>query len=264
MSYQISIFSHAKRGNTPDENQDAYWPILAPLKDYNAERSYEHRGSHLTIAVADGATEGILGEIWSRMIVRSAGRLFPRLDLKSILNNSYRAWQRYLQWKSRDGRSVTSLPKWLEEPAIEQGTFSTLIAFNISENQNWTAIAVGDSCLFQIREERMILSWPIQNSDEFSKRPYLLSTAESWNQEISNNSRQAHGYWQSDDKFFLMSDALACWFLRKCEQDEKPWITLLNLGTEEVDGTFDLEVERWRDLDQMRNDDVTLIRLEIL
>jgi hypothetical protein len=72
------------------------------------------------------------------------------------------------------------------------------------------------------------------------------------------------GRWEVGDHFFLMSDALACWFTRKCEQGARPWATLINLDTSEAGGTFEKLVSGWRENEGLRNDDVTLIRIDVI
>ena len=57
-----------------------------------------------------------------------------------------------------------------------------------------------------------------------------------------------------------MSDALSCWFLRKWEQKEEPWWPLIKMG---IDGSFEEFVRDWRENDGLRNDDVTLTRIDV-
>jgi hypothetical protein len=264
MAYFVSIYSLPKRGLEPNENQDAFWPLLAPRQQFKSERSQEWPTPALIAAVADGATEGMFGEIWSRILASRAARVFPDCQLDHIVVDSARAWLRFKRRKSSAGRALTRLPAWLEEPGLEQGAFSTFAAISLAEDKTWTSVAIGDSCLFQVRADKLHFQWPVQTSADFAKRPYLLCSAQGPSPQLDDNTRSVCGWWAEGDTFFLMSDALACWFLRKCEQDEKPWLSLLTLGANEAAGDFEAMVSRWRETEGMRNDDVTLIRVDVL
>ena len=264
MAFFVSIYSLPKRGLEPNENQDAFWPLLAPRQQFSAERSQEWPSPALLAAVADGATEGMFGEIWSRVLASRVARAFPDCRLDDLIGDSSRAWLRFKRRKASAGRALTRLPAWLEEPGLEQGAFSTFAAISLAEDHTWTSVAVGDSCLFQVRADELLIQWPVQASADFAKRPYLLCSAQGPSPQLDENTHSVCGRWAEGDTFFLMSDALACWFLRKCERGEKPWVSLLNLGTDEADGTFQDLVTRWRETEGMRNDDVTLIRVDVL
>ena len=71
------------------------------------------------------------------------------------------------------------------------------------------------------------------------------------------------GSWGCEDAFFLMTDALACWFFKELEEGNKPWNLLRDLDTE--DGVpFEKFVADLRSGQRMKNDDVTLVRIDIL
>jgi hypothetical protein len=59
-----------------------------------------------------------------------------------------------------------------------------------------------------------------------------------------------------------MTDALAQWFLLRCEQSESPWKSLIPLFTDSAPQTaFAAWVEEHRDREELRNDDVTLLSI---
>jgi len=56
---------------------------------------------------------------------------------------------------------------------------------------------------------------------------------------------------------------LACWFFKELEEGNKPWNLLRDLDTE--DGVpFEKFVADLRSGQRMKNDDVTLVRIDIL
>ena len=59
-----------------------------------------------------------------------------------------------------------------------------------------------------------------------------------------------------------MTDALACWFLRAVESDERPWLELRDLAAERgatAAGAFADWVANLRGAGRLRNDDMTLL-----
>ena len=67
----------------------------------------------------------------------------------------------------------------------------------------------------------------------------------------------------SGDRLFLMTDALAQWFLHAHEQGGRPDEELASvLSAADPDDAFTAWIEGMRDRDGLRNDDVTLIRME--
>jgi hypothetical protein len=263
MSFFVSTYSLPKRGHNPHENQDAFRPLLTARCQYIIDSSSEWQQPDFMAAVADGATESMLSDIWARILVSRVSHLFSDGGLPSLINLSSSAWSRFKRRKASAGRSLTLLPAWLEEPGLEQGAFSTLVALRLAEDQTWRALAVGDSCLFHVRDNELLLQWPIQKSADFAKRPYLLCSEQGPSRQLDDNTRLISGQWSVDDHFFLMSDAIACWFERQYEKGEKPWLPLLNLGTDEAEGTFEELVAHRRQAGEMRNDDVTLIRVDV-
>ena len=57
----------------------------------------------------------------------------------------------------------------------------------------------------------------------------------------------------------LVSDALACWFLVEAEKGEHPWEVLTGLTPE----VFPVWVEHLRSERVLRNDDVTLLQVDV-
>ena len=212
-------------------------------------------------AVADGATEGMLSEIWARILAAHAREMFLEGGGSSrLLSTATNIWQRFKRAKASAGKPLTRLPAWLEEPSVAQGAFSTIAAINLRLNRTWRAVMVGDSCIFQIRGDILQRHGPMGSSAEFAKRPYLLCSEQGPSQKLIDETQTLDGEWGDEDVFLLMSDALACWCLHQHEKGDNPWLPLLNLGIEEGGESFEAIVARWRE-EGMRNDDVTLVRL---
>lgn len=81
------------------------------------------------------------------------------------------------------------------------------------------------------------------------------------NKDLSDYCKIITGNWTSHDRFYLMTDALACWFLHEIESGESPWSCYPFVRSNEK-VTFESWVKRLRSSKRMRNDDVTLIHVE--
>ncbi len=60
-----------------------------------------------------------------------------------------------------------------------------------------------------------------------------------------------------------MTDALACWFFKEREQGNKPWMLLRDLDTQ-GNVSFEKFISVLRSAGRMKNDDVTLLRIDII
>jgi Protein phosphatase 2C len=238
-----------KAGSPEEEYEDAFWPSRSV--------SGESRQKE-TFAIADGATESSFSGVWAKQLVRAycRGRIDPLRTNTSLLPKQ-RGWSRFV------GRKP--LP-WYAEEKIRNGTFSTILGLTLdagSENGRsgaWNAFAVGDSCLVHIRDEEILSTFPLSNAAEFNNSPFLLGSNPESNKDIEIHIQTAKGRWESEDTFYLMTDALAAWFVREVEDNGTPWRSLRDLNR---DLPFRPWIEDLRTKKQIRNDDVTLYRIEI-
>jgi hypothetical protein len=247
-------FSTQKAGNSAVEYEDAYWP----------QRATHSKGSRFRFAVADGATETSYSGIWARQLVKlfCFGENAVCADFAAKLPAAQRRWRLAVSWRT--------LP-WYAEAKVEAGAFAALLGLQLSDECDgvggdgiWQAIAIGDCCLVHLRGEKIVRSFPMENSHAFNNRPVLLASNSTYNASVVENLQSAQGCWISDDAFYLMTDALAAWFLLEVEKGGKPWTILRDLGTAGQTPHF---IELVRDLRAghlLRNDDVTLRRVDIV
>jgi hypothetical protein len=117
---------------------------------------------------------------------------------------------------------------------------------------------VGDSCLFQVRDDALLAAFPVQAADQFGDTPTLLGS------HLARNGRvevalQA-GRWQVGDVFLLATDALAAWFLGEAEQGGQPWRSLVALPHQ---AAFRLWLQEGRASQRIRNDDATCVVIRL-
>jgi hypothetical protein len=277
-----------KRGCSPEEYEDAACP---------SERSE----SSIRFAVADGATESIFARRWAEQLVAAVGNgdLSPRsLNLQipheKIAVRAHEKWckrarpvgsdkQDWLEAEAElrspaagisrlraswhEWLSGKTLP-WFAEEKARQGSFAALLALEFSaENAGeapggcWHAAAVGDSCLFHIRGEDVLFRFPLTHAEAFDSRPYLLSSIGADQEQIGETI--STGTWRSGDFFYLMTDALSCWFLKHIDSGGSPSILQADFASTNGMEPFWAWVESLRDQGLIRNDDCTLIRVVI-
>ena len=143
--------------------------------------------------------------------------------------------------------------------AAQTALGDNLIDIAGDEEGAFVAFAIGDSCLFQIRDDALELAFPLSHSSQFDSRPILLCSNDSNNKQVWDDITLERGTLQPGDTLLFATDALARWFLAQCETGAKPWEILLALQSQ---AEFDALTAGLRRSRAMRNDDVTLIVVE--
>jgi hypothetical protein len=246
MRIHSEAFWLPKAGNTEEEYEDAFW---TSEPDNSNSESFR-------CAIADGATEASFSASWARLLVRAycEGK-FDQGLFDGTLTDLQTEWV----------QSVGSQPlPWYAEQKLLSGAFSSLLGVTLQEvaseavngrSVSWTATAVGDSCLFHVRDDQLIERFPLTHSGDFNSRPVLISSRQEFNHHLANNTSECQGTLEIADSLYLMTDALACWFLSAFEQGDKPWKI-----------KHWVQIEKWlnglRRKRRIRNDDVTIVRIE--
>jgi hypothetical protein len=241
------VFRVAKDGNAQLDYEDAWWmpKQCRPLE-----------GQSFRFAVADGATDAVFSGLWARILVRAFGKRNLTTDTNGTLIGRLRK-----TW----ARSVGHQPlPWYVEEKLRSGAFAALLGFELVENQNggsgtWHAEACGDCCLFQVRNRDLITAFPITSSEQFTNSPHLLCSVGPGTDDFARLSLTA-GKWIEGDCFYLMTDALANWFLVECETRCVPWQILRDI-TLPKDPPFGSWIEGLRRAKRIRNDDCTLLSI---
>jgi hypothetical protein len=250
----VSAQSLAKGGNTEAENEDA-WGAATSLGPR------VHR-----FALSDGATETSFSREWATILARAyiAGA-DSRRRLLLGMSSSRKAWEQSAKRKP--------LP-WYAEQKLKMGAFATLLGMRFTDagapasrhtTRNaalgqWKATAIGDTCLFIIRNRALRRAWPLYQSKDFGNRPILLrSTPQP--ELLSPGLLETAGSCVPHDSFFLTTDAVAQWLLREFECGRKPWEDLGEALTRQDD--FVRLIRSLRERGQIRNDDVTAVRITV-
>jgi hypothetical protein len=239
-------FHAPKRGNSPDEYEDAF--AGDPAKG--------------RFAVADGASESSFAAAWAKLLV------------EGFIAADGQPWQ-VMDWlgppRQRWAAEVDGRPlPWYAEDKRAQGAYATLLGVVFrrvrtkDEPVLWRALAVGDSCLFQLRAGRLRRSFPLTRAADFGNLPGLLGSRGRPADTPPQAVKRTRGKGRPGDRFLLMTDALAEWTLRQAEQNGRPEDDIAHLLAKAAGpGAFTGWVEERRDKNGLRNDDVTLVVIDL-
>lgn len=259
MEARLTLLRVQKAGNAEEEYEDAYCPAE------NGRRE----GAQLRFAVADGASEGMLSGGWAKILVELHCQFdWTAGSIEQFLERAYGDWKTFTS-EYLHGRETRQSPvQWYEEPGFEEGAFSTLLGLTLTEASKdrpgeWTACAVGDSCLFHVKGNALVKNFPVEQSADFNNRPVLLASNPGRNGQVGGAFRRESGTFESGDVFYLMTDALARWALRENEEGRNPWAVLRSYGTRDTKA-FGAWVTALRKDRELRNDDVTVLRIDLL
>ncbi len=224
-----------KSGHTTTEYEDAY------ALEAGAQR----------FAVADGASETSFAKEWAELLV-------SRFVLAPPQAAELCDWVAPMQATWADAH-LDKPASWYAEEKARSGAYASLLGVSL-EDDRWRALAVGDSCLFVVRAGRLERAFPLERSEQFNQRPVLLSSVARANRDVWADVRAEEGELRDRDQLLLMTDALAQWFLAETELGRRPWAALQRVETAEAFQTF---MHLLRGGGALRNDDVTLVRLEV-
>ena len=292
MKLELHVHWLPKAGNTEVEYEDAF-ACSCKVSD-NAggkgcsqehqvqlsEGHFQHSEVQLRsedtfqVAIADGATESTWAKSWAQHLVKAYVHE-PFSSLSEVYQrNIHQTW--FQEQLDQIRKNPPPIPPWILEEGLRRGAYATLLGVEFSyQDGSWycQAFAVGDCCLFHIRGDRLIKAFPLDSPDAFNSTPVLISTRPSGcadqgcadqsapsNSEASSSSCLTDVKCQEGDEFWLMSDALACWFLRT--QENEPGIVRQMQKISNCD-EFRKKIEDEREQKRLRNDDVTWMIIRI-
>lgn len=238
MRIAFNTFWLQKAGNQIEEYEDAYAPISLDEGEY----------PEFLCAVADGATETSFSGLWAKILVDAfVEKRFSHFDQGSIQELSH-------SWRSQIAERTHGKPlSWYAEEKLRNGAYASLMGLHIKQDGWWSAVCVGDSCLFQLCPARGVRAFPYTDPMQFNNRPMLISTNSVSNAQVT--SKVARGKWKEGDCFLLMTDALAHYFMLDKRMKSKLVPSILDQDE------FEKIIDDARQARACRNDDVTLVKV---
>ena len=237
-SLSFSVLHAPKEEHSEDEYEDACAVADGGTPDAPV----------VTAALADGASSSVFARQWARLLVGHFSSVpFADGETWSRVAGLGQAWRREVGTKKL---------AWYAQEKLAQGAHASLLVVTWDvAGRRWSARAVGDTCLFVVRQDRLHHAFPVGRSTEFGNRPDLVPTeVERVAPDRLPPVHEAADAFEDGDRFLLMTDALAAWFLRTVEAGARPWETL------PVDpAAFAPWLRAQRESGSLHNDDVTLL-----
>ena len=235
-----------KMGNTDQQCEDAF----------SARYEAGYPAARVKAALADGASEAAFASQWSRILANSFSQRPP--ETGNPTPDQLKAWLEEPQKQWRQGVPWPRIP-WHGRKKAEFGALSTLLGLIISripgsKSFQWQATAIGDSCLFLLRDGELELSFPIQDAEQFSSAPHLLCSNPANNEKSLQSVQTLKGECRENDRFLLASDAISYWLLSQIKTGQNPWPTVTNLSQDQ----WTQWLQEQRQAKRMPNDDATL------
>jgi hypothetical protein len=229
-----------KAGNRREENEDA---VAASSES-------------LRFAVADGASEGWESGKWAAHLANAYVDEPPSpANFETWLAATRQAWKTPPE---------TGPAHWYAEIKQKSGSFSTLLGveFRIAPKARtwmWKAVAIGDSCLFQLRNGRLEGMFPISSSVGFGNNPPLVPSLPA---SICPEPEWLAGRSDPQDLFLLATDAIAVYLAKLPTPDAwSPVLDAIREGLQIRDPKHLREL--FHTVQAARNDDLSLIAFQI-
>jgi hypothetical protein len=230
-------------------------PFRVPRRDHALDECEDACALDVSrgrFAIADGAAESAQSGLWARLLVEE----FVAAD------ETGQPWPTWIEPLQRQWADATRIPDvqalpWFLEGRYRDGAFATFLGLTIDATR-WQALAVGDSCLFQIRAGQLLLAFPLTHSSQFNSAPWLIGSRTPPDEIPARQALHLAGEWQPGDRFLLMTDALSRWFLSSTESGGNPWLAIEQM-LQQGDAVFSDWIDRLRNERVLKNDDTTLV-----
>jgi hypothetical protein len=244
--------------------------VLVTAKDGPIE---ECEDAHCTepasgrFAVTDGAGEGFNVKNWARITAR--GFIERRPDLEDPASLADWVQENRLAWKQTF--DIHALRAGQLERLQRYGGATTFVGLSVypasSEDGSirWRAWAIGDSCLFLVRDRRLQLCFPIADPDAFAGAPVTLRTRIVRDPHTGKDvppprPRIAQGRCLPGDILAIATDAVSQWIVATTLRgDPIDWDAFWSWD----DAEWADRVQKLRQARAMKIDDSTLLLIEI-
>lgn len=242
----------------------AFWLPKDVAHDDEYQDAYQVDGFRGVAAIADGVSSSLFAASWAKILANAVVADLPDVnDFQSLGPWLARQREKWTQPINAD-----ALP-WHQKARLQAGAFSTLlwVELNLAVKSDPAATgsvemyvyAIGDCCLFHVRDDFLLRSFPIGNSQLFDAEPAVIGSASKQKDHLLK-FETLNDYTQPGDLLVLCTDAVAAWALAQHEAGRSPrWSTYWDLPPEK----WKQEVIALRQEHLMRYDDATLLLLRV-
>ena len=215
-----------------------------------------HEERHL-FCVADGATEAFASRDWAHLL--AAGWT----NFEGVIATS----DDFIKWAGPIGLSFEELWKrkdlpWYAQEKLAFGSYAAFAGLALFERDGqwvWQGTAIGDSCVVLWRKQQIEESIPLNDPAAFGFIPTLLPSDTGKQQSLAGKIAFRSKPIQPGDSFFLMTDAIAAWFLHAAKSSPKKLLSFESMLQGNDQDALRIFVNDARLDGSLRNDDVGIV-----
>ena len=218
-------------------------------------------------AIADGVSSAIFSRQWAQILTRETVASIPDL-------HDTAAFQAWLAERRGSWLTTIDFPKlaWNQRLKLQQvgGAYATLLWLELfpepaGEGENAAAryqlrsYAVGDCCLFHVRQGEILASFPMTSAADFERDPISLCSV-NMNRDHQLEFQSFGAECAEHDLLVLCTDAIGKWAVGRMEAGDPPdWESYWDRSPE----AWLEEILALRESRDMRFDDTTLLMLRV-
>lgn len=256
--------------------------ILSKSNDIleNCEDACDISRDETRFALCDGVSTSKFARPWARLLAEEwVARPLAAYDEQALGAWLKKPRKRWLDWindtwflKINDrNRSMGRIEFKRDdlEKFMKQGAAATFLGLDIDKaTSTWSAVAVGDTCLFHFScadaGTWKCECFPLKQSSDFTDAPAFITTRPQSESLAASHLVSSSGEYKAGDLLVLATDALAMWLLTQLEHERlEKIISLLDMLERGNDKVFARFVEEQRAEKQLTDDDTTLIIIHV-
>lgn len=248
-------------------------------REVDKPRDYEDASAHSEKAgravIADGVSTAIFSRTWARLLTRTAVTSTPDTTDSAAMA----AWLEPLQreWKREIGYDAIARD-WIRGPKVRSvGGQATFLVVEIEpmhdgagpgipgEEYKLVVHALGDCCLFVVRDGEKVLSFPMTDAEGYAAGPHALSS-------IAKNVPYAERFLHLEDRcragdlLVACTDAIGLWAMQEYEAGKA--VDWMRYWQDDAAWQADIVALRARGPNdpgnRMRVDDCTLLLMQVI
>jgi len=229
-------------------------------------------------ALCDGVSASNFARPWAKLLAeRWVAQPLQEDDAEAVdkwLEEPRTHWKTWVSttWLGKINERNRSLGRIEFTPAdvkklIIQGAAATFLGLMVDNaTSTWTALSVGDTCLFHFFRNELnsweYESFPYKSSAQFTDDPFSITSRNNTAPIVASNILRLNNQsYKAGDILVMATDALAEWLLRHLES--KKINTVLALLERMNDESFTKFVEDQRAKKELKDDDTTLIIIHL-
>jgi hypothetical protein len=197
----------------------AYWLPKDTQDPSRYEDAFEVDPARGLAAICDGVSSTLFSGRWADILAKATVAQPPQVGspegLDAWLNHYREAWSATI-----DESSLA----WHQKPKLLEGAASTLLWIELAAPGNHDEVArpfrlrsyaIGDCCLFHVRDGQVLQTFPILESARFDSNPQVIRSVVKRSDVVAFEAMESSC--NPADLLVLCTDAIGAWLMRQLE-----------------------------------------------